>query len=372
MNQPARILVIQTAFIGDAILATALLETLHHDFPEAKLDFLVRRGNESLFKHHPFLNDVLVWDKKAAGFLGKYRSLWQLLKTIRLRRYDVVLNLQRYGATGLLTAFSGANQTIGFDKNPVSWLFSHRVRHQFLPGTHEVDRNAELLGPLGSTTPNPLLKQQGAKRPGKESRRLSKAPSCFRRGLGVANRPKLYPSAADVARVGPYQLETYVCIAPTSVWFTKQFPGKQWADLINELPDNQTVYLLGAPTDQAACEAIRQQTTAPERVINLAGKLSLLESAALMTGAVMNYVNDSAPMHLASAMNAPTTAVFCSTIPDFGYGPLSDNSRVVETPVPLACRPCGIHGHRACPQGHFRCATEIKTGQLLADGLSLE
>jgi heptosyltransferase II len=336
MNQPARILVIQTAFIGDVILATALLETLHRSFPDAKLDFLVRRGNESLLRHHPFLNEVLIWDKK----VGKYQSLWQLGKTIRSRQYDVVLNLQRYGATGLLTAFSGANQTIGFDKNPVSWLFTHRVPHTFTPGVHEVDRNAALLGPLEKyETAN--TKQQ------------------------THFRPKLYPSAADVARVGPYQLEPYSCIAPTSVWFTKQFPGSQWADLINALPDNQMIYLLGAPTDTAACEAIQQQTTRPERVVNLSGKLTLLESAALMGGAVMNYVNDSAPMHLASAMNAPTTAVFCSTIPDFGYGPLSDNSRVVETPVPLACRPCGLHGHRTCPQGHFRCATEIKTGQLL-------
>ena len=334
MNQPARILVIQTAFIGDVILATALLETLHYTFPDAKLDFLVRRGNESLLSHHPFLNDILIWNKKAPGFLGKHRSLWPLLNTIRSRRYDAVLNLQRYGATGLLTAFSGARQTIGFDKNPVSWLFTHRVPHRFEPGVHEVDRNAALLGPL--TTPNRSV-----------------------------NRPKLYPSAADVARVGPYQLEPYVCIAPTSVWFTKQFPGNQWADLINILPDSQTVYLLGAPTDEIACEAIRQQTTAPNRVVNLAGKLTLLESAALMAGAVMNYVNDSAPMHIASAMNAPTTAVFCSTVPEFGYGPLSDNSRVVQTPVPLDCRPCGLHGHQACPLGHFRCATEIKTGQLL-------
>ncbi len=336
MNQPARILVIQTAFIGDVILATALLETLHQNFPAVKLDFLVRRGNESLLNHHPFLNETLIWDKKN----GKYKSLWQLLKTIRSRRYDVVLNLQRYGATGLLTAFSGAHQTIGFDKNPFSRLFTHRVPHKFEPGVHEVDRNAALLFPLRGQTTNHELRTTNP-------------------------RPKLYPSAADVARVGPYQLDPYVCMAPTSVWFTKQFPGSQWADLMNALPDNQTVYLLGAPTDTTACEAIRQRATAPNRVVNLAGKLTLLESAALMAGAVMNHVNDSAPMHLASAMNAPTTAVFCSTVPEFGYGPLSDNSRVVQTPVPLACRPCGLHGHRACPQGHFRCATEIKTVQLL-------
>ncbi len=100
-------------------------------------------------------------------------------------------------------------------------------------------------------------------------------------------------------------------------------------------------------------------------MINLAGKLSFLSSAALMKGARMNYVNDSAPMHFASAVNAPVTAVYCSTIPSFGYGPLSDRSFIVETPVALHCRPCGLHGHTKCPEGHFHCAVKIQTQQLL-------
>jgi heptosyltransferase-2 len=81
----------------------------------------------------------------------------------------------------------------------------------------------------------------------------------------------------------------------------------------------------------------------------------------------MNYVNDSAPLHLASAVNASVTAIFCSTVPDFGFGPLSDKSRVVETQEKLDCRPCGLHGFKACPEGHFKCATAIKTEQLLWD-----
>ena len=89
---------------------------------------------------------------------------------------------------------------------------------------------------------------------------------------------------------------------------------------------------------------------------SLAGHLTLLESAALMGSAKMNYVNDSAPMHLASAINAPTTAIFCSTIPDFGFGPLSDNQKIIQTDKKLACRPCGLHGKMACPKGHFDCS----------------
>jgi heptosyltransferase-2 len=84
-----------------------------------------------------------------------------------------------------------------------------------------------------------------------------------------------------------------------------------------------------------------------------------------MKGAIMNYVNDSAPLHFASAVNAPVTAVFCSTVPAFGFGPLSDVSFVVETDIPLSCRPCGLHGYKACPLGHFNCSI-IEKEKLLA------
>jgi heptosyltransferase-2 len=105
----------------------------------------------------------------------------------------------------------------------------------------------------------------------------------------------------------------------------------------------------------------------PDKMVTiLAGKLNFLESAALMEKAVMNYVNDSAPMHFASAMNAPVTAIYCSTIPAFGYGPLSENSTIVELQEPLSCRPCGIHGKKSCPETHFNCAMKIRNEQLLA------
>ena len=99
--------------------------------------------------------------------------------------------------------------------------------------------------------------------------------------------------------------------------------------------------------------------------LNLAGKLSFLESTALLKDAQMNYVNDSAPMHLASAINAPTTAVFCSTVPEFGFGPLATKSFIIQTNENLDCRPCGLHGLPKCPKKHFDCALTIDKQQLL-------
>ena len=328
-TNPPRFLIIQTAFIGDVILATAMLEQLHEAHPDAKVDMLVRKGNEGLLANHPFLNEALIWTKKRA----KYQSLWRLLRIIRSRKYDAVLNLQRFSTMGLLTVLSGAKTTIGFDKNPFARFFTHQVEHRFEPGVHEVDRNSGLLKALGIAG-------------------------------GFVRRPKLYPSSADYEAVKRYQHQPYVCMAPMSVWFTKQYPAERWAELIRALPETLTVYLLGAPADASACESIKGLSSLTANVVNLAGQLSLLQSAALQQRAVMNYVNDSAPLHLCSAMNAPTTAIFCSTVPEFGFGPLADVARVVQTPEPLDCKPCNLHGRRQCPLGHFRCAWGIRVEEL--------
>jgi ADP-heptose:LPS heptosyltransferase len=147
-------------------------------------------------------------------------------------------------------------------------------------------------------------------------------------------------------------------MAPASVWFTKQLPKEKWVELIKNIPNGINIYLIGAPSDLQLCEEIIQASSR-KGINNLCGQLSLLQSAALMKSAKMNYVNDSAPMHLASAMNAPTTAFFCSTIPEFGFGPLSNESVIMQVSEPLTCRPCGLHGKSACPEGHFDCGYQI-------------
>jgi heptosyltransferase II len=261
------------------------------------------------------------------------------------------VTLQRFASTGFLTAFSGAPERIGFAKNPLSRFFTRRVPHVIGDGTHEVTRNLALVK-------SEELKVESAE--AEDAKLLT-----FNSQLLTPFPPRLYPTAADEAAVVPY-LATgpYICLAPTSVWFTKQYPEEKWLELLAALPAGVRVYLLGGPPDVAACE--RLAAAGRENVVSIAGKIGLLASAALMRGAVMNYVNDSAPMHLCSAVGAPVTAIFCSTVPAFGFGPLSPVSFVVETKEPLDCRPCGLHGHAACPLGHFRCAYSIEVGQLLA------
>lgn len=330
MNELKKILVIQTAFIGDVILATAVLEKLHTHYPEAEIDFLIRKGNEPLLKNHPFLHEVLIWDKQA----GKYTNLILMMNKVRKNKYDVVVNLQRFASSGTLTACSKAKEKLGFKKNPLSFLFTKSFEHPIgskdRSGPHEVERCLALIEHLTD-------KQ--------------------------FQRPKLYPSDEDRTMVEPYTHQPFITISPASVWFTKQTPKEVWVHFLKKIPKHQ-VYLLGGPGDTKLCAEILKDSEHPHTEI-LAGKLSLLQSAALMSKAVMNYTNDSAPLHLCSAVNAPVAAVFCSTIPEFGFGPLSDKSLVIQTHEHLDCRPCGLHGFHECPKGHFKCGKNIDVQDLL-------
>lgn len=322
-----KFLVIQTAFTGDVVLATAIIEKLHHFFPAALIDLLVRKGNEGLLHAHPFLHEILIWNKKE----NKNKNLFVLLKKLRKNKYDTIINLQRFASTGILTAFSGANEKIGFDKNPFSFLFTKKIKHDISKGKHEVERNNELIAHITDIT---------------------------------LTKPRLYPSAKNYDEIKQYA-QPYVCMMPASVWFTKQYPVDKWIDLINNFPAEYNIYLLGGKEDSEICGEIKN-TSFNKKIEVLAGKLDFLSSAALMKNAAMNYTNDSAPLHFASAVDAPVTSIFCSTVPAFGFYPLSSKSIVVETKEILSCRPCSLHGLKACPLGHFKCARTIETSQLLS------
>ena len=333
-----KILVIQTASLGDVIIATALLEKLHAHYPEAEVEMLVQKPAASLLKGHPFLHHILTWDKKNR----KYAHLLQLSRAIRKERYDLIVNVQRFAATGWLCWRSKARQIAGFDKNPFSCCYTHKIPHQISSTDYlyEADRNQRLITAFTDAESAPT---------------------------------RLYPTSEDEATVGACLQESfpqsaerpaYCCISPASLWFTKQYPTEKWVELIQKIPEKYQIILLGSDKDRPLCEEIIRQC-GNRKCHNLAGKLSLLQSAALMRDAVMNYTNDSAPLHLAVAVGAKVTALFCSTVPSFGFAPKGENIHIIETEEPLLCRPCGIHGHQQCPEGHFRCGYSIETAKLL-------
>jgi len=333
-----RVLIIQTAFIGDVILATSLIEETRKRYPQAKIQFLLRSGNESLLQNHPYLEKLWVWNKKG----GKYRNLFSLVNQIKQYEIDVILNVQRFFSSGLFTSLIPAKVKIGFKQNPLSFLFTKKVNHQIphlhadspYGAFHEVQRNIQLINAIDDRE-------------------------------DILHDPKTYPPRlyfTPSPKVSSLQVEVqkYIVIAPTSVWETKEWPITKWLELVQALSADFTVFIIGAPVDSIKAS----QLCIHSNVINLCGQLSLLESAELMQKAHRVFVNDSAPMHLASSVNANVVAIYNSTIPEFGYYPISHFAHVVESKR-LDCKPCGVHGHNKCPLKHYQCAYDIQVQQLL-------
>lgn len=179
-------------------------------------------------------------------------------------------------------------------------------------------------------------------------------------------RPRVYPNAADHAAAAailpapPNDSRPLLALAPGSVWATKRWP--YFAELARAIQRRARCVVVGSGADRELAEGIRAATAGD--AVDATGRLSLLASAALIGRSAAIVSNDSAPLHLASAMNVATVAVFGPTVPEFGFGPLAERSLVAQHQG-LACRPCHPHGPRVCPLGHWRCMRDLSVQHVL-------
>ena len=125
----------------------------------------------------------------------------------------------------------------------------------------------------------------------------------------------------------------------------------------------QTVIVGGGKKDADLGEKLCQISQG--HCANLCGKTSLADLMALMPHFKLFITNDSGPMHLAWAQHTPVTALFGPTVRSLGFAPRGETSTVIEADVP--CRPCGLHGHKSCPKGHFACMKNIDPAEVWSD-----
>lgn len=320
-----RYLVVQTSFLGDMVLTTPLLTHLA-EVSGRGVDVVCTPSAAPLLANHPAVGDVIVYDKRGVhrGLAGFARVVRQL----RARGYAGAAIAQQSVRSGALAAMAGIEHRVGFAAAPGRAFYTARVAPY--ENVHHADRlfslGTMLTGRADAPRPRPSLT------PGDRERTSVDA---ILQGAGWA---------AD---------EPFVALAPGSVWGTKRWPG--YAELARLLAPSRIV-TVGASADGAIAREIA--AAAPGRVIDATGRLSLLASAELIGRARLLVTNDSAPLHLASAMNTPTVAIFGPTVPEFGFGPLAERSTTIGHES-LACRPCSRHGPQRCPLGHWRCMREI-------------
>jgi len=323
-----KILVIQTAFIGDVILTLPLVQAIKEYFKNSEIHFVVIPVAKNLLDNHPAISKIIVFDKKRndSGLTG----LLRITKSLREHEYDIALVPHRSLRSALLAKISNIPKRIGFSTSSGKFLFTNVVLPENL--SHEIDRNLSLLTPLGYKKRERIL-------------------------------PSLYPSASDKKKVAeflsPIQ-NKIIAIAPGSVWNTKKWLKENFIELVVQFTKaGFSVVLIGGKEDEHLCEEIKAKIHS-HLVLNSAGKFSLLQSAALLQRCTLLVCNDSAPLHIAVAMRTPVVAIFGATVPQFGFYPYGEKDIVIEVEN-LACRPCGIHGGDKCPIETFECMKNIST-----------
>ena len=335
-DQP-RILVVQTAFLGDVVLTTPLLAALRSRFPDCYLAFLGTPSGTELIRGLTGVDEFLVYDKR--GGEGGLGGLRQKVRELKKYNFEIALSAHRSARTAALLALAGIPRRIGFATSALPWLYHQRAPRD--PAQHEVLRNLALLDPLG--------------------------------GPGEGFKPRLrLPALPEVGRelLGEEQSGPRVGICPGSVWPTKRWRAEGFSRVAERLHEESgaSIYLIGAREDQAAAEAVEHSMKC--RALNLAGRTSLREWLALIAAMDLVITNDSSPTHLASALGVPVVAIFGPTTPAQGFAPWGNHHRIVETNG-LGCRPCGEHGARRCPEGHMKCMNLIRPEAVLSAAVGL-
>ncbi|MBC8087134.1 MAG: glycosyltransferase family 9 protein [Phycisphaerae bacterium] len=335
-------LVIQTSFLGDMVLTTPLLERLATRGP---VDVVATPANAALLANHPAVRDVILFDKR--GEAKGWRGIKRIANQIRWRETErgrevrgtrVAYLAQGSVRSAWLAIMGGVPERIGFSTSAARLFYTRQVVYR--RDLHHATR----LWQLANTVPAEVPKE--------------------------SLQPTLFPNAEQVGDVDALLLangmtrdESFVVLAPGSVWATKRWPS--FDDLAAELVRHPALALhrivvTGADGDRelAAAIAARVSEAGGPPVVDAAGKLSLLASAELISRAAAIVTNDSAPLHLASAMRTPTIALFGPTVPTLGFGPLAPKHVVIGVEH-LLCRPCHAHGPQTCPLKHWKCMREL-------------
>jgi heptosyltransferase-2 len=337
MRRVKNILVVQTAFLGDAILTLPLIQVVKDFFSDAHIDVLVVPRAGDVFENHPAVRDRILFDKKG-GDRG-WQGLRRIASVLRERKYDLAFVPHRSFRSALLTFLARIPIRIGFDRSAGRFLFTKVVKYR--RDAHEISRNLSLLEGLGIRDVSHEL-------------------------------PRLYPSFEDQRVIDRLLVElevvntnNLIALAPGTVWNTKRWLKERFASLAVNLDDaGFEVLLVGGPEDRQLCAEVHQ-LSGSTKVYNTAGRLTLLQSAELIRRCKVLVSNDSAPMHLAVGVGTPVVALFGATVPEFGFAPIGPFDTVVETHG-LRCRPCSSHGGDTCPIKTFDCMVKITHERVFA------
>ncbi|TCV93502.1 putative lipopolysaccharide heptosyltransferase III [Biostraticola tofi] len=307
---PKRILIIKLRHHGDMLLTTPVINNLRHHYPDCEIDILLYKETEAILRAHPAISVIHAIDRawKKQGFVFHLKQELGLIKAIRRRRYDIVINLADQWRSAIITWASGAPCRIGYafsKRRSAVWrqAHTHLVPTDNFGQLHTVEQNLAILAPLNLAIDN-------------DRTSMHYSPSDDRVG-----REKL--AAAGVTGA-------YIVIQPTSRWRYKCWDDAKVAALIDGLGEYNLSIVLTAAPDKKERQMIDhiQSLSIGSDAVSLAGELTLPQLAAVIDHARLFIGVDSAPMHMAAALDTPCIALFGPTKLQH-WRPWNENSTVI-------------------------------------------
>lgn len=340
-------LIIRFSSVGDIVLSSLLVRTFHSRFPNWQLDFCVKEEFADLVRFNPNISNVIEFPKS-----GNFDDVKRIRKKIKENNYDLIIDI--HGSLRSRYVCFGAKNVVRINKRKLA---------RFL---------------LVKFKLNLYDKSDGA--PSVALRYLETV-----RTLGVEDDRmglELFVSEDDISRTSKlvqdsgFRLDQqFIGVCPSAKHNNKMWSKERFAEAAAALSEHygNPVVLFGSEDEGQRCneiEALLQTRRPRPRVLNLAGRISLTETAATMDYCSIVLTNDSGLMHIAAARKRNVAAIFGPTVRELGFFPFGTQSVVVENKE-LDCRPCTHIGLPECPKGHFNCMNGISSAQVIESANAL-
>ena len=345
---PRRILVIRMDLIGDLILSLTVVRALKRTYPEAEIDLLAIPASAKVAIFDPHLTRIITYDPKALFQPKNWRQAWSLIHQLRSRHYDLAISIYAHWAA-TLAVLSGAKRRVGYGPEAYPGFMTDSVpggipgrwRHWApLDNKHEVDYCLQLAQAAGAT----LTPQDRIPRLYVDEQTDLEVEQLLRQEGVQPGKPLI------------------ACHINSNNGQSKRWPIPHWATLIDRLIRQEGAYvvLTGAPGDMPQIEAVIQRMH--EHAINLAGKTSLTQLAALLQRADLLISGDSGPLHMGVACGTPIIGIYGPTNPSLG-GPVSPDATILRSGI--WCSPCyNAQDTADCPFYTTQCMKNILPGQV--------
>ena len=331
------ILIVKLSAIGDVIHTLPSLAALRHLYPDTHITWVVEEAAADIVKNHPYLNAVIVsrrksWPKDILNnkFLKPLFNMRSLIKEVRQRPYDLVIDFHGLFKSSIIVLLSSGKRKLGYNSlQELSGLFlTEKIPEDM--NKHAVDRYLDLPRYLGA--------------------KIDKAEFVLPQNKDAEVKVQTLMSKHNL-RGGEF-----IAINPIAYWETKLWYDNNFAILADLIKNNLQMDVVFTGSEKTIIEEITSKTKT--KTINLGGQTTLLDLAYLYKKARFLITTDSGPMHMAAAVGTPVIALFGPTDP-VRTGPYGENHTIVRTEMP--CSPCLL---KKCPTR--KCMQDISPEQVFS------